>query len=103
MRVACEEAKKAVWNAYHGAAQVCNQVSKADAILLEFDYAEWERPWLLPQYRPALAMMLYNHGISERYYEGDDTSDENPNTFGKLVLAEEAKARVPDTFLPSAA
>jgi hypothetical protein len=51
-----------------------------DAVLLEFAYDEWQKPWLLPQYRPLLPRILESHS-------GHDGGD----AFVELVDRELAK------------
>jgi hypothetical protein len=58
VRVACEAARDTLLQAYIAAHKVRDKVVMANAILLEFDYAEWERPWLLPVYLPMRSRML---------------------------------------------
>ena len=53
-----------------------------DAIMLEFAHNEWERPWLLPQYRPLLKDILHLHDCTVR-----GSYDE----FSELIERERAK------------
>ena len=57
-----------------------DEFREVDAILLEFAYDEWEKPWHLPQYRPLLSRVLQSHSCHD---QGD--------VFVELVDSERAK------------
>jgi hypothetical protein len=65
----------------------------SDAVLLEFDPVEWERPYQTSQHRPILKRMLELHAIfgdrSETFELG--LVDDSPNVFLKLLEVEKAK------------
>jgi hypothetical protein len=99
---ACREARNHLNWAHAAADELVDFVRRTDALLLEFDHAEWERPYLTPQYQPILQRMLELHDIygdgteawMERRYEYDD--DDNPlHPFAQLVRAEQAKLALP--------
>ena len=87
VRAACEEASKALEQAHKAAVEFREKLLKADAILLEFDYAEWSRPWLLPAYHPALVRMLEEH-------TWNNDMAQVPGTFQTVVFAQEFKLRL---------
>lgn len=69
---------------------------RCDALLLQFDYAEWEKPYLTPEHRPILQRMLELHNIhgdgSDAWDERDFDDDDNPlHPFQIAVRAEQTK------------
>jgi hypothetical protein len=88
LRVACREARKQMDLAHDAAERVRDFVRVADAVLLKHTYAEWQRPWQLPQYRGARALMLSLHAI----YGSADGEDEDV-AFARLVEAEREESR----------
>jgi hypothetical protein len=90
LRAACKEAMDVLIFTRDAADRVFETVRRADAILLEFNHAEWERPWRTPQYRPMLAHMLELHDTfgdgSIEFYR-----DESPQPIKVLVEREQAK------------
>jgi hypothetical protein len=78
---ACKDASSRIKWAYEDADEFVDEFVELDAVLLEFAHDEWEKPWLLPQYRPSLGRVLQQH--SHRGTEGD--------AFAELVDREQAK------------
>ena len=95
LRTACKEARDKLFWAQKAADETCEIARKADAVLLEFHRDEWERPWLLPQYRPLLARMLSLHSASAYEY-GHEGEDEELTPFERLIEAERAKLAIAD-------
>jgi hypothetical protein len=58
---ACREASRKIMLAYARAVSFIESFEAMDRILLEFAYEEWEKPYLLPQYRPLLDRILVTH------------------------------------------
>jgi hypothetical protein len=73
-----------------------NVVRAYDAVLLEFDRDEWERPYLTPQYRPVLRHMLElhaKHGLHDMRTPDD----------GRELTTDEARRRdLPDAAFQAA-
>jgi hypothetical protein len=91
VRAACEEARDLLSSAERVADRLVEDVRKADAILLQFDYDEWQRPWLTPQHRPALARMLELHSI---YGDESEEFDFDEPVHPLRALVEREKARL---------
>jgi hypothetical protein len=83
LRAACCEARKQMELAHDAAERVRDFIRIADAVLLKHAYAEWERPWRLPEYRGAGVLMLGLHAV----YGSADGEDEDA-AFARLVEAE---------------
>jgi hypothetical protein len=101
LRAACKEAGDNLLWAYQAADELRDSVRKADAVLLHFaPHEEWERPYLTPRLRPALARMLELH---DAY--GDETPEawDDDNEFRALVEAEQAKLAIAEPLVPEAA
>jgi hypothetical protein len=93
---ACLETERELWRARVGTERLEQYLQKRDAILLEFDHDEWERPYQTPQYRPILRRMLELHDTygdgSEKWDEQEWDDDGNPlYPFARLVKAEQHK------------
>jgi hypothetical protein len=78
---ACREASKKLQLAHARAVSFTLSFEAIDRILLEFAYDEWEKPYLLPQYRPLLDRILNTH-----HAHADEDS-----AFEKLVERAQAK------------
>jgi hypothetical protein len=100
VRAACKEAHDKLFFAQQGAESVVEQVRKADAILLEFAHEQWEQPWLMPQYRPALPRMLELHRDCGWEYQCDDDDEDELNRFERLVEAEQTKLAIAEAPQP---
>jgi hypothetical protein len=98
LRAACRKAENHLRSAADVADALVDFVRRCDAVLLEFDHAEWERPYLTPEYRPILERMLELHAIY-----GDDSEawddrrecDGKVHPFERLVRAEQDKLALP--------
>lgn len=93
LRAACMKAECHLKWGQEAAEKLVDYVRRVDAVLLEFDHNEWERPYLTPTFRPLLPRMLELHEI---YGDGSATWDEDcdsdpPHPFQALVQAEQAK------------
>jgi hypothetical protein len=93
VRAACKEAADMISSAERVADRLVEDVRKADAILLQFSYDEWERLWIMPQHRPALARMLKFHSTyGDESEEFDEQFEDHP--FMRLVEREQAKLAI---------
>jgi hypothetical protein len=87
---ACRKAESTIGEAIGRSEDLVDFVRRCDALLLQFDHAAWEAPYLTPQYRPILERMLDLHRIY-----GDGSEDfryvDVPNVFRQAVERERAK------------
>src|SRR5262249_34244995 len=81
LRAACRKAENNLRWAEEAADQLVDFVRRCDAVLLEFDHAEWERPYLTPAYRPVLGRMLELHAVygdGSKAWDEREYDDDNP-------------------------
>jgi hypothetical protein len=57
------EARSCMVRAKRAAEDICRFVVRCDAVLLQFDHSEWERPYQTPEYRALLPRMLTLHEL----------------------------------------
>jgi hypothetical protein len=88
---ACRKAERTLGDAYGICKNLITLVRRCDALLLQFDHAEWEKPYLTPQYRPILPRMLQLHAIPPDPDVGDEWWDARERELDKL----EAKRLTP--------
>jgi len=85
LHAACIEAHRLLKQAEQAAKDLVDHVRRCDAVLLDFDHDEWERPYLTPEFAPILRRMLDLHimqGDGSEAYEQDD------HPFEAKVIAE---------------
>jgi hypothetical protein len=91
---ACQDARRQLQLAESTAGELVDYVRRCDALLLDLAHDEWERPYLLPAYRPLLARMLElhaAHGIVSTNAYDPPYNEQEDHPFAKLVEAEQAK------------
>lgn len=101
LHAACREAQNRLHWAHDAADKLVDFVRRCDAVLLQFDHDEWEKPYLTPKDQPVLQRMLDLHDIygdgSDAFDEGDCDDDGNlRHPFAALLEAEKAKLPGPE-------
>jgi hypothetical protein len=96
LRAACHKAECHLKWARETTDKLVDFVRRCDALLLEFDHEQWERPYLTPELRPVLERMLELHmiyGDGSMAWDEANLDDENHriHPFAALVRAEWAK------------
>jgi hypothetical protein len=85
---AVREAAKVIRRAADVCDRLVDMVRKADAVLLEFDYARWREPYRMPQFGPVLPKMLDLHEV---YGDGSTDFDwGRPNAFSDAIKSARA-------------
>lgn len=89
VRQAVIHAGRQVTMAQQEAARLRDAVLELDAVLLQRDHDEWQRPYLTKRFRPLLERMLALH------FNNCDGGDDDQSPFTQLVRAEQAKLALP--------
>lgn len=106
---ACGEANYTLGRAQGRCESLLGHVRRCDALLLEFDHTEWQRPYLQnPQYRPVQQRLLREHelrgnGSRDWWNEAYDDDDNPLHPFAILVKGEQDKLKAEEAKLSEAA
>ncbi len=93
---ACVEAHRKLHGAHSVLEEFTDYVRRCDAVLLEFDHAEWQRPYRTSEHQPILEEMLRLHAIcgdgSNAWDDREYDDNDNPlHPFEQIVQREQAK------------
>ena len=91
----CREVKQMLAAAHWWCDSWLDGLKRADAILFEFAHDEWERPYLLPQFRESRLRMLELH---DDFGGRAPDDDESLTAFQQAVLDERAKLALEATL-----